>query len=301
MSLKVFETREDGMIKKIGLSELVFPGGEVGVRLDAFNPGHVYISAVLRNSEEVMKLLMLTDAIRRADPSGIIDLDLPYVPYARQDRVMTPGESLSIKVFCDLINTQKYNKVVIWDPHSDVTPALLNNCVIQSQAIVLRNQLPFGASNHGTHSRFERSLSIKEAFIENTVLVAPDAGASKKIGEVAKMMGFTEVIQANKVREVATGKILETTVNTRHIGDKNFLIVDDICDGGRTFLELAKVLRPFTNGKIILYVTHGIFSANLGVFKGVIDEVYCANSFGQYPEFHNLAGVLPDNGHFAKT
>jgi ribose-phosphate pyrophosphokinase len=68
-------------------------------------------------------------------------------------------------------------------------------------------------------------------------------------------------------------------VYSEHVRDHNFLIVDDICDGGRTFIELAKVLRPLTNGSIFLYVTHGIFSQGLDVFKGVIDHIYTANLF----------------------
>lgn len=298
MSLKVFFGGHN-----IPLSSFVFPGGEVSVKLEASpNEGPLLIEAILRNSEDIMKLLMLTDAIRR-NFNGFnlpITLSMPYVPYARQDRVMVPGESLSIKVFCDLINSQKYDQVLISDPHSDVTPALLNNCTVYSQAELLDERLPFGEKHHNLGASWDRVANIKRAFIENTVLVAPDAGASKKIGEVAKVCGFTEVVQASKVRDVATGKILETTVHSNHIGDRNFLIVDDICDGGRTFIELAKVLRPLTNGKIILYVTHGIFSAGLGVFKGIIDEIYCTNSFDQLPPHYNLAAPLPDKGHFAK-
>jgi ribose-phosphate pyrophosphokinase len=87
-------------------------------------------------------------------------------------------------------------------------------------------------------------------------------------------------IQAEKIRDPNTGAITSTKVNIeKHVGDKNFLIMDDICDGGRTFIELAKVLRPLTTGKIMLYVTHGIFSAGLEVFLGYIDEIYCANSW----------------------
>lgn len=274
----------------IRVTTSLFPGGEVHVRLE--NPVTdpvVKIHAILADSNSIMGLLMVTDALRRSYKDGFleIELEIPYVPYARQDRVMTTGESLSIKVFADLINSQKYKSVMIWDPHSDVTPALINNCRIFSQQQILYEELPLGKSNIKLMNPTAKAEFL-ETLSKNTVLVSPDAGANKKIGESAKLIGFEHVVRADKVRNPKTGEITGTVVYSEHVGDKDFLIVDDICDGGRTFLELAKVLRPLTNGKIILYVTHGIFSKGVEVFKGIIDEVYCVNSFGNYPMHTNL-------------
>ena len=109
-----------------------FPGGEEYVKLEWAGRERNYleetfITARLTSSSEVMRLLMVTDALRRRGFRDI-SLNLGYVPYARQDRVCAEGESLSIKVFADLINSQKYQNVEIYDPHSTVTPALLDNC-----------------------------------------------------------------------------------------------------------------------------------------------------------------------------
>lgn len=257
---------------EIPVKQFLFPGGEVSASFDPTylvpaGPVYVTISASLTSSDDVMALLMLTDAVRRQFQNiAKFKACIFYVPYARQDRVMKPGESLSVKVFCDLINSQKYDNVVIWDPHSDVTPALLNNCTAVHQDSL---------ANH----------TLTHIFVEpnTTVLVAPDAGAIKKVTAVAQAMDIKEVVRADKMRDPSTGKITGTKVYSEHIGDKDFLIVDDICDGGYTFLELAKVLRPLTNGKIILYVTHGIFSKGLEVFRGVIDQIYAANTFLKYP------------------
>ena len=109
-----------------------FSGGEVQVTVKKMTSDVVYITANLRSSDDVMALLMATDALRRQGATRI-HLTMPYVPYARQDRVMNPGEALGIKVFCDLINAQNYSSVNILDPHSDVTPALLNNVLVIEQ------------------------------------------------------------------------------------------------------------------------------------------------------------------------
>ena len=80
----------------------------------------------------------------------------------------------------------------------------------------------------------------------------------------------------------ATGNITKTTVLHDDFGGKDCVIVDDICDGGRTFIELAKVLKERGAGKIGLFVTHGIFSQGVGVlFDNGIDFIYTTDSFDQ--------------------
>ncbi|MNE49699.1 ribose-phosphate pyrophosphokinase [compost metagenome] len=122
-----------------------------------------------------------------------------------------------------------------------------------------------------------------------TILVAPDAGARKKVESLAKEFGFKGIVYANKVRNTRNGKILRTTVDSFVCGDEvldledlkdeNLLIVDDICDGGTTFIELAKVLKPYDLGSLSLYVTHGIFSAGIPRLTDVFDRVYTMNTY----------------------
>ena len=239
-----------------------FSGGEVFFRLknnpygnNIVKDGPVKITARLYSSTDVMQLLMATDALRRYGATEI-DLVMPYVPYARQDRVCNPGEALSIKVFCDLINSQGYRSVEIWDAHSDVTSALLDRCTNVPQ------------------TAFVTGLTFPKM-----VVVSPDAGAMKKAFEVAKRLN-TRLLPAYKHRDVSTGEISHVEVPDKmaHGFDTTFLIVDDICDRGRTFIELAKELRhSFFKGRVELYVTHGIFNKGLDVLKPYIDHVYTAN------------------------
>jgi ribose-phosphate pyrophosphokinase len=169
---------------------------------------------------------------------------------------------------CDIVNSLGFSIVIVWDVHSDVSLALLDRVHNKKQHHFYR-RIPW----------------------TNTVLVAPDAGAMKKTLEAAKELGLP-MVRADKIRSADTGEITGTVVYSEHIGDRDFLIADDICDGGRTFIELAKVLRPLTNGKIYLYVTHGIFSKGLDVFNGLIDGVYTANPFPGVDLNHKLLTVI---------
>lgn len=251
-----------GMKTQIHLSFLKFNGGEehVKVHCDAIVHNTVQITSRINDSRDVMKTLVTVDAIKRYAPNELrIQLTIPYFPYARQDRVCNVGESLSIKVMADLINTMNLDKVIICDPHSDVTPSLINNCEILDQ-----------------HYVFQRSMELYN--LKGYTLISPDAGALKKVELIAKKdKGEHRVVQASKIRNLNTGQITHTELHGNVKGD-DCLIIDDICDGGRTFIELAKILKMNGAGKIHLYVTHGIFSNGLDVLDEFIDAIYTTDS-----------------------
>lgn len=266
----------------VKFSRLIFSGGEIQVKLDVswvkWRKASFKINAHLTSSDEVMTLVLLVDALRRhsTTPDQVyIELECPYLPYARQDRVMEDGESLSLRVMCNLINSLRFDRVTVWDPHSDVAMALLDNIsVVDQTSLVL----------------------LVPVLKSETVLVSPDAGAMKKTHKIAKGLGFS-MVTAEKIRSTEDGSITGTQVHSDHIGKKDFLIVDDICDGGRTFIELAKELKKLTDGRILLYVTHGIFSKGLDVFDGLIDHVYTALPFPTVGEHPKLT-VLPTGVKF---
>ena len=167
------------------------------------------------------------------------------------------------------INNLEFAKVTIWDAHSEVSPALLNRVVNVPQIKLLERC-----------DELSQRLSTGEL-----TLISPDAGASKKTIKIAETFnGEPEVIQAQKMRNLKTGEIIKTEI----LGDvegKKVLIADDICDGGRTFIELAKVLRSKGAVEVSLFITHGIFSKGLEVFEGLIDAIYTTDSFRAAEEF----------------
>ncbi len=248
----------------VALRQFAFPGGEIQVQVQAeVAPADgLRINAHLATAADVMALLMTTDALRRAYPGLPLTLRMPYVPYARQDRVCNPGEALGARVFCDLINAQNYAQVVVMDPHSDVTPALLNRVAIEEVAPLI--------------GRVVASLG-------DVALVAPDAGARKRVQALAKQLGGLPVVFAEKVRDTRTGEIVATSV-VGELPNSKLLVVDDICDGGRTFIELAAALKDKQAAQgldqsLFLYVTHGIFSKGLDVLTPLYTQVFTPNDW----------------------
>ena len=269
-------------VNQLQVQAFNFPGGECQVGLVYSEIGNkTEIFAELNSSDDIMCLLLAVDAVRRIDPTTQISLTIPYFPYARQDRVCNPGEALSVKVMAELINGLHCQQVVIFDPHSDVTPALLNHCHAVSLA-----QLVTG------------SLLGSKIQQEDWVLIAPDAGAEKKVRELAKRLSTenhrVELACARKVRNTLTGQIISSELQA-DVQGKRLIIIDDICDGGQTFIELAKVLQAQGAKEIQLYVSHGIFSQGLGVLKPYFTAIYCYHTHLKQsqiePEFLTVLGA----------
>lgn len=248
----------------VQVHQFQFPGGEVGVDINFSGNNHsehvvkkIFVDARLQNAGDVLALIMTVNALRRAyHRAQDIELFMPYVPYARQDRVCNPGESLSIAAFAGVINSLGFSSVRILDPHSYVTPALIERCVVDDQFSVFKDIYP---SWHDIY------------------IVAPDAGALKKCEEFAKRVGAAGVISCSKTRELSTGKIVGLSCETNVIG-LNLLVLDDICDGGRTFIELSDLFNGTAN-RLDLAVTHGIFSKGADCVLTKYDHVYTTNSF----------------------
>lgn len=247
-----------------------FPGGEVKADINVgskdaeFDVAELRVYAALQTSDDIIALLLAVDALRRHYPRAEMDLLMPYVPYARQDRPCVNGEALSIAVFANLINSCGFSTVYVLDAHSDVAPALIKNCVNLPQSQVFSK--------------------IRESFADHYV-VAPDAGAYKKAHNLATYLGAKGVICANKVRDVATGKIEGVSV-TQGVCGLNLLVADDICDGGRTFIELGKLLRDRGCASLKLVVTHGLFTKGIDAVAEHYDVIYSTNSYLAQPLPH---------------
>lgn len=256
---------------QLPFKEFTFPAGEVSVKLNN-NHGYFWlrnentILARIQNSDDLFKLALLKDALERADDNPI-NLFLPYVPYARQDRVCDRGESFSLKVFANYLNSLKFNQVTVVDPHSLVTEALIDNVKVITQLDVINKNLEFSKRAAGC------------------ILISPDAGANKKTAEVAAFFNHSSFVRADKLRDLTNGKIKETIVYCEDFKGRDVCVIDDICDGGKSFTELAKVCKAKNCGKFVLYVTHGIFSKGIDcLFSEGIDEIFTTNSFGEVPK-----------------
>jgi ribose-phosphate pyrophosphokinase len=251
-----------GNEKEINFQNFTFSGGEPHIKIESnFDINEsVNITHRLNSFNDLGLLCIAVDALRRIEVK-IINLFIPYFPAARQDRVMIPGEPLSVKVYADILNAMQFNKVTVFDAHSEVTPALVNNCEV--------------ITNHKFIAEVLKTIGNK------VKLISPDGGALKKIYKVSEFLGGIEVVECSKSRDVKTGKLSGFKVYNDDLQGADCLIVDDICDGGGTFIGLAEELKKKNAGKLFLAVSHGIFNKGFEDLK-CFDGIFTTDSFRDF-------------------
>jgi len=228
----------------------------------------VTIKARLNNFTDLELIICAVRSLRNLRFRHI-NLYVPYFLGSRSDRQFAEGSNNYIKeVIAPIINNLKLDSVTVMDPHSDVLEACLNNF--------------HKLSNVDLVKFFMEDIR----FSQEIVLVSPDAGASKKIFKIAEEIDCkADILICSKYRD-EHGKLSKTMVptSTNNI-DKDFVIIDDICDGGATFINIAKAIREdknFNDSKIYLIVTHGIFSKGLEELKQYFENIYCTNSYKDF-------------------
>ena len=266
-----------------GVSSITFSGGEVHPNFKIQVPKGkedavqtFTIKAQILNSDDLMELFLVTDAIRNQVRYDKIDLELLYLPYARQDRVCAPGDAFSLRVLANLINSQNYASVTCLDPHNaEVTSKLFHNLRVitaNTMAIHLASRCQYDWIVSPDAGAFERV----SRFIVSYNMLSPASYHTVAPRQALLLVG-------SKSRNPETGELSNTRITIGHSGiepetlaGSKCLIVDDIADGGRTFSNLAAILREKGAERIDLFVSHGIFSHGT---KGLgLDNVYTTDS-----------------------
>ena len=265
-------TQQPGVGGVIPVEFSRFPCGERKLTIDTLkvSPNMYYeqisISLDYRSDSDLIDLMLLVDAIKRCPWLNYryLVLLVGYFPYGRQDRVCNEGEPHSLKVICQMINSCGFDKVFVSDPHSDVLEALLDNLQIISVSDIAQ-------------------MSSADCFTKYDAYVSPDAGAYKKVSKLSQVFN-KDVVRADKIRDTKTGALSGFEVYSEDLTGRSVIIVDDLCDGGGTFLGVAEKLRQRGAEKVSLYVTHGMFTKGVAMMKEKLDEIYCFNYYGPEDE-----------------
>lgn len=245
---------------------------------------HVTINTRVNNWNDMEILLAAKACIETSGLFHEKHLYLPYLLGARSDRKFEEGGNNYLRdVIAPVINSMGFESVKILDPHSDVTEAVIDNIYIEHNIEFIQLVLDY----------LGRDIN----------LVCPDAGAQKKMWGIVEELQLEQgFITASKHRDVKTGKITHTECNIRPDSKgKPYLIIDDICDGGRTFIEISKAIREQDPAAIVLLaVTHGIFSAGVDELKKHFVQIYCTNSYSDIEENYSYHGEVRQLNGFIK-
>lgn len=221
------------------------------------------------NESEVFHIRSLAKLLWNKDRNRKMNIYIPYFPYARQDKEITNETTFNLRVFCGILDMCFFKNVFSFDIHNPL----------------LTDSLLFGFMNIAPH-RLHKKLIFK---IKPDCIVFPDIGARSRY----LTHGLDQIV-FNKKRDQKTGKIIGHCIDYKNSSIapkvKSFLIVDDICDGGATFLSVAKELKKLNpKCKISLFVSHGIFSRGTYILRRAGISIYTTNSLLKN---NNIKGVL---------
>ncbi len=221
----------------------------------------VVITWLFHQNEELVALYFLT---KHLNAKGITDIELqmPYIPNARQDRVKAKEDVFTLKYFAEMINSLQFSRVTVLDPHSYVSEALIDHIVPQTPKKYVEKVL-------------EKLDSQGE---EKILMFFPDEGAMKRYATMFEL----PYAFGMKKRDWTTGQIqgLDVAGQTEFIQDSTVLIVDDICSKGGTFYYSAKALKELGAKKVYLYISHcenSIFEGEL-LKTDLVEKIYTTNS-----------------------
>lgn len=234
------------------------------------------------------ELLIAAVSTLRGTGFDRLELFMPYVLGARSDRQFTLNSTNYIKnVIAPLINALNFESVIVFEPHSDVIESTINNVV---QLFGMEDILP------DSTTPFRSLALLADIEPETSLFIAPDAGALKRVYKQVAELELSDsnrLLCASKLRDVVTGDIIRTELtipDTIVFSElEHIVILDDICDGGWTFIQLAKVInermdsyfneREFLKRpKLVLYVAHGIFSKGIDALFNYFDIILTTDS-----------------------
>lgn len=264
-----------------------FPDGTPLLRVD--NTAYTQMDEIAeRNKNDLVTItwkydndaefLQLNFVLNHLRTRGIqhINLYMPYIPNARFDRVKNEDEVFTLKYFANLINDMKFSNVIVLDPHSYVSEALIDNLhVLEPTAYIEKvlEEIP----DH-----------------DNLLLYFPDEGAMKRYSGIANKLHLPFAFGI-KNRDWRNGNIIGTTVAglTCDPAGKQVLMIDDICSKGGTFYYNAKALKELNVGDIYLYISHcenAIMQGDL-IHSDLVKHIFTTDSI--YRENNPLITVLP--------
>jgi len=217
-----------------------FSDGEIWVKYEENIRGMdvFIIQSTISPSDNVMELLMLIDAARRASAKRITAV-IPYFGYARQDRKDQPRVSLTAKLVANLIETAGADRVITVDLHSSQIQGFFDIPVDHLYAsIVLIKKL-------------------KNLIFEPLAVAAPDVGGLKTARSYNNKLGGSLVLVDKRRPEHNEAEI--TTI-VGDVTNKTVVLVDDMIDTGSTFVKCAEALKTQGAAKIYGVVVHPVCS-----------------------------------------
>lgn len=260
-----------------------FSDGEFSVSYEESIRGqYIYlVQSTFPNSDNLMELLLLIDAAKRASAYKVIAV-IPYFGWARQDRKDKPRVSIGAKLIADMLTVAGVDRVITMDLHADQIQGFFNVPLDHLYASSIF--IPY----------------IQSLNLENLVIASPDVGGSKRASSYSKHLDVPMVI-CHKTREKAN-----VVSEMKIIGDvegKNVIIIDDMADTAGTLCKAANLMKEKGALSVRAIVSHGVMSGNAidNINKSELTEITFTDSIPFDQSRCKKVNILSIAGLFAET
>ena len=233
-------------------------------------------SASADQNARLLELFMMIDSVKRMGAVKIIVV-VPYLAYARQDKLFRPGESQFSNVILRLINALSIDEFYAVDIHA---PLIMEECLCKAINIDSMKLL---------------ADYVKSKGAKDIVVVSPDKGAIERSSAFAKHFGEDIPVELLvKERNVKTGEIeMSGTLNLK---DKDVVIADDIIATGGTMATAIKIATESGARKVFAVATHALLlqQAKFRIIKAGADEIIGTDSIDNEASKVSLAKIIAD-------
>ena len=191
-------------------------------------------------SENLIQLFIILDALRRAS-AGRVTAVIPYYGYARKEKKTQARDPISAKLMADIITLAGANRVIALDLHADAIQGFFDIPV-----------------DHLTAEKLIVDY-IKKLRLPNAVIVSPDIGGAKRVGDVARLLDLP-IAFAYK-RRPKDDVVSEQRV-VGEVAGMDAVIVDDLISTGGTLVGVSQALRAEGATSVRVLATHGVLAGD---------------------------------------
>lgn len=243
-----------------------FSDGEISVQVSESVRGRdVFIvqSTGAPSNDNLMELLIMTDALRRSSASSITAV-VPYFGYARQDRKAAPRVPITARLVADMYETAGIDRVVTIDLHAGQIQGFFNIPVDNLYGSII----------------FQEYIESKK--FKNPIIASPDIGGVARARYFAEKLGL-EMVIVDKRREKANEAEVMNIIGD--VTGKDVIMIDDMVDTAGTMIKAAAALKSKGATSVMACATHGVLSGKAyeNLKNDALDELCISNSLVTQP------------------
>lgn len=229
------------------------------------------IQSTCNSSENLMELLLMVDAAKRASAQSVIAV-IPYFGWARQDRKDKPRVSIAAKLVANLLIAAGIDRLITMDLHADQIQGFFDIPVDHLYASTM----------------FVPDIESLE--LKDLVIASPDVGGAKRANNYAKHFNAPLVL-CHKHRQEAN--VVESMTIIGDVKDKDVILIDDMVDTAGTICKAATLMKEAGARSVRAYISHAVMSdpASERVMKSGLTELVVSDSIPYDPELKNCPKV----------